>query len=50
MFWYNAAPEAKKIKLDEPISKIKRSLDFLSTAREGEQVGTPLHVSDLSET
>lgn len=29
--WYNAAPEAKKAKLDDPMTKIKRSLDFIVT-------------------
>ncbi|XP_039114040.1 uncharacterized protein LOC120249550 [Dioscorea cayenensis subsp. rotundata] len=30
--WYDAAPEAKKAKLEDPVSKIKRSLEFLSSA------------------
>lgn len=37
LLWMNAAPEAKRAKMEEAMKKIKRSLEFLTT-RDAEPV------------
>ncbi|XP_039118577.1 uncharacterized protein LOC120254543 [Dioscorea cayenensis subsp. rotundata] len=48
LMWLNAVPEAKRAKLEEPIKKIKKSLEFVAT-REVELNAPPEHISSTGE-
>lgn len=48
LMWLNAVPDSKRAKLEESISKIKRSLEFLSTR--DVELGVPSeHTSSLGD-
>lgn len=48
LMWMNAAPDSKRAKLDEPMRKIKRILEFL-TSRDAELGVPPKHTTSPSD-